>query len=144
LLWVNMKMYSKKKCQQIGAQLLANLRKYWNDESGYYYIEFKEDKEGKRQVKIESGIVYTLIVCITILFLTISVLAYQSKAFPLAIVLLITVSFLAFLTVMILAIRSKWGVALQITLAVMLALCLGILGFHIKDIIDVLRTLSIK
>jgi len=137
-------MHSNKMYRQILAQLSANLRKYWKDESGYYYVEFKEDKQGKKQVRIESGIVYALIACITILFLTVLFLAYQSKAFPLAIVFLITVSFLAFLTVMILAIRSKWGLALQITLSVMLALCLGILGFHIRDIIDVLRALSIK
>jgi hypothetical protein len=137
-------MDSKNMSKQLLARLVADFRKYWNDESGYYYVEFKEDKQGKKQVKIESGIVYALIACITILFLTILVLAYQSKVFPVAVVFLITVSFLAFLTVMVLAVRSKWGIALQITLSVMLALCLGILGFHIKDIIDVFRALPIK
>ena len=135
---------SSKMCQQILAQLLAGFRKYWNDESGYYYVELKEDKQGKKQVRIESGIVYALIACITILFLTVLVLAYQSKLFPLAVVFLITVSFLVFLTVMVLAIGSKWGMALQIALAVMLVLCLGIMGFHIRDIIDVIRALPIK
>ena len=130
--------------QQIFWRLSAAFRRFLNDERGYYYVELKEDEQGKKKVTIESGIIYMLIACTTILFLTVLILGYKSNTFPLAIVFLITVSFLVFLTIIIVAIKSKRGFSPYMVLLVMLALCLGILGFHIKDIVDVLTTLSIK
>ena len=118
---------------------------FWDDERGYYYVEYKEDAKGDRQFYISPGIVYMLIACLTLLSMTVLWFAYKAGVLPLALVFLITLCFLAFLSLMVVAAKSKaWGVHLKIALLVMLVLCLAVMGFQLQDIIHVLGSLPAK
>ncbi len=111
-----------------------------NNENGYYYYNFEKekDKSGNERIKADTSTLNLLIICVTVLFVTILLLAYQAKLFSHAIVFLIVLSFLIFMGYSLRVARSaSKNVHINKILFVLLVLCLVLLCYSISDILNI-------
>ncbi|RLF31718.1 MAG: hypothetical protein DRN08_07540 [Thermoplasmata archaeon] len=110
-------------------------KKIWPDESGYYYAEYKEDPNGKKRIVISEVTLIILIVCLTLLLLTVLVLTYKAGLLSQGITLLIILLMVGLEGVIVLIGKRKdVEVNFNLLLAVIALLCLVILGLNAKEI----------
>ena len=110
-------------------------KKIWPDESGYYYAEYKEDPNGKKRIVISEVTLIILIVCLTLLLLTVLVLTYKAGLLSQGITLLIILLMVGLEGVIVLIGKRKdVEVNFNLLLVVIALLCLVILGLNAKEI----------
>lgn len=110
-------------------------KKIWPDESGYYYAEYKEDPNGKKRIVISEVTLIILIVCLTLLLLTVLVLTYKAGLLSQGITLLIILLMVGLEGVIVLIGKRKdVEVNFNLLLLMIALLCLVILGLNAKEI----------
>ena len=110
-------------------------KKIWLDESGYYYAEYKEDPNGKKRIVISEVTLIILIVCLTLLLLTVLVLTYKAGLLSQGITLLIILLMVGLEGVIVLIGKRKdVEVNFNLLLLMIALLCLVILGLNAKEI----------
>jgi len=110
-------------------------KKIWLDESGYYYAEYKEEPNGKKRIIIGDPTLIVLVLCITLLLLSVIVLSYKAGLLSQAITLFIILSMVGLVGLIIFIGKFKiLNFNLNFLLWLMVLLCLVILGLNAREI----------
>jgi len=114
------------------------------EESGYYYAEYENGRDGKR-ITIGETTLIIFILCITLLCLTVLVLSFKAGMLSKGITFFLILIILVFLSAIVIFAKTKThAVNINVLLILMAILCFLILGLNVQDIKDLLGSLFRK
>lgn len=124
---------------------IRQLRDVICNEHGYYYVNYEQDNKGNKKIIIGDTPLIVLVLCITMLLLTILTLSFKAGILSQAIAVVMLLGMSALL-VLALVVGKLKTVPLNVNILIILIIisCLVILGLSAKDIVELINVLGRK